>query len=119
MPLPDEVAVAIAIIQLLGELRSVGLSSLKARCRRFSPCFLRCELLFDRAFTESFFVNYTRLLLILISLVRPLKCRNPTSVGLWNERMTNRSTVDEGSQKLFSVIWGRFGRPVVHRRWST
>ena len=64
VPLPDEVAVAIAIIQLLGELRSVGLSSLKARCRRFSPCFLRCELLFDRAFTESFFVNYTRLLLI-------------------------------------------------------
>ena len=50
---------------------------------------------------------------ILISLVRPLKCRISASVGLWNEGMTNSLTVDEGSQKLFSVIWGRFCRPVV------
>ena len=42
---------------------------------------------------------------ILISLVSPLKCCIPTSVGLWNEGMTNRSTVVEGSQKLFRVIW--------------
>ena len=42
---------------------------------------------------------------ILISLVRPLKCRIPASVGLWNEEITNRLTVDEGSQKLFPVIW--------------
>ena len=56
---------------------------------------------------------------ILISLVRPLKCRISASVGLWNEGMTNRSTVDEGSQKLFSVIWGRFCRPVVQGRGST
>ena len=50
---------------------------------------------------------------ILISLVRPLKCRISASVGLWNEGMTNSLTVDEGSQKLFLVIWGRFCRPVV------
>ena len=56
---------------------------------------------------------------ILISLVRPLKCRIPVSVGLWNEGMTNRLTVDEESQKLFPVIWGRFGRPVVQGRGST
>ena len=43
---------------------------------------------------------------ILISIVMPLKCRIPASVGLWNEGMTNRLTVDEGSQKLFPVIWG-------------
>ena len=41
---------------------------------------------------------------ILISLVRHLKCRIPASVGLRNEGMTNRLTVDEGSQKLFTVI---------------
>ena len=52
---------------------------------------------------------------ILISLVRPLKCRISASVGLWNEGMTNRLTV-EGSQKLFPVIWGRFCRPVVQGR---
>ena len=56
---------------------------------------------------------------ILISLVRPLKCRIPVSVGLWNEGMTNRLTVDEESQKLFPVIWGRFCRPVVQGRGST
>ena len=56
---------------------------------------------------------------ILISLVRHLKCRIPASVGLRNEGMTNRLTVDEGSQKLFPVIWGRFFRLVVHRRGST
>ena len=55
---------------------------------------------------------------ILISLVRPLKCRISASVGLWNEGMTNSLTVDEGSQKLFSVIWGRFCRPVVQGRGS-
>ena len=41
------------------------------------------------------------------------------TVGLWNEEMTNRLTVDEGSQKLFPVIWGRFCRPVVQGRGST
>ena len=56
---------------------------------------------------------------ILISLATPLKCRIPASVGLWNEVLTNRLTVDEGSQKLFPVIWGRFCRPVVHGRGST
>ena len=50
---------------------------------------------------------------ILISLVRPLKCRISASVGLWNEGMTNTLIVDEGSQKLFPVILGRFCRPVV------
>jgi hypothetical protein len=40
----------------------------------------------------------------LISLVRPLKWCFPASVGLWNEGMTNKVTVDEESQKLFSVI---------------
>ena len=50
---------------------------------------------------------------ILISLVRPLKCRISASVALWNEGMTNSLTVDEGSEKLFSVIWERFCRPVV------
>ena len=50
---------------------------------------------------------------ILISLVKPLKGRNPASVGLWNEGMINSLTEDKGSQKLFPVIWGRFCRPVV------
>ena len=53
---------------------------------------------------------------ILISLVRHFMCRIPASVGLWNEGMTNRLTVDEGSQKIFPVIWGIFFRLVVHRR---
>ena len=56
---------------------------------------------------------------ITISLVRPLKCRISESVGLWNEGMTNSWTVDEGSQKLFPVIWGRFCRPVVQGRGCT
>ena len=43
-------------------------------------------------------------MIILISLVRHLKCRISASVGLRNEGMTNRLTVDEGSQKLFTVI---------------
>ena len=51
---------------------------------------------------------------ILILLARPPKCRIPASVGLWNEGMANRLTVDEESQKLFPVIWGRFCPPVVH-----
>ena len=60
----------------------------------------------------------TKTMKILISLVRPLKCRISASVGLWNEGMTNSLTVDEESQKLFSVIWGRFCRPVVQGRGS-
>ena len=56
---------------------------------------------------------------ILISLVKTLKCRISASVGLWNEGMTNSLTVDEGSQKLFPVIWGTFCRPVVQGRGST
>ena len=42
---------------------------------------------------------------ILISLVRPLKCRIPASVGIWNEEMTNRLTVVEGSQS-YSRLYG-------------
>ena len=56
---------------------------------------------------------------ILNSLVRTLKCRISASVGIWNEGMTNSLTVDEGSQKLFPVIWGRFCQPVVQERGST
>ena len=64
----------------------------------------------DQSSTEGNPPNYMK---FLISPVRPLKGCFPVSVGLWNERMTNSVTVDEGSQKLFSVIWGRFCRPVV------
>ena len=67
-------------------------------------------------FIDSIIINYWSTYL---TLVRPLKGRNPASVGLWNEGMTNSLTVDEGSQKLFSVIWGRFCRPVVQGRGST
>ena len=42
---------------------------------------------------------------VLGSRVRPVRCCISASVRLWNEGMTNRSTVDEGSQKLFPVIW--------------
>ena len=52
-------------------------------------------------------------IIILILLARPPKGRISASVGLWNEGMTNRLTVDEGSQKLFPVIWGRLCWPVV------
>ena len=56
---------------------------------------------------------------ILILLVRPLKCRNPASVGLWNEEMTNRLTVVGGGQKLVAEKWGRFCRPDDQGRGST
>ena len=42
---------------------------------------------------------------ILISLVRPLKCSIPASVGLLNEEITNRFTVDESK-----VIPGYMGK---------
>ena len=56
---------------------------------------------FDQSSTEE---GPPKKMKILISLVRHLKCRIPASVGLRNEGMTNRLTVDEGSQKLFTVI---------------
>ena len=60
----------------------------------------------DQSSTEGDPTNY---MTFLISPVSPLKGCFPVSLGLWNEGMTNSKTVDEGSQKLFSVIWGRFG----------
>ena len=58
-------------------------------------------------------------MIIPISLVRPRKLRISASGGPWDEGMTNSLTVDEGSQKLFPVIWGRFCRPAVQGRGST
>ena len=55
----------------------------------------------DQSSTEGDPPNYMK---FLISLVRPLMWCFPASVGLWNEGMTNKVTVDEESQKLFSVI---------------
>ena len=56
---------------------------------------------FDQSSSEEGPPKYMK---ILISLVRHFKCRIPASVGLRNEGMTNRFTVDKGSQKLFTVI---------------
>ena len=59
---------------------------------------------------------------ILISLVRPLKCRISASVGLWNEGMTNRygeesadqSSTDEGPPKNI-IILILLARPFLHQ----